>query len=413
MSVVPLTQCRFCQSSQLNEVLSLGAQPLSGIFLDSRDSSSIKGLLRIKRCNECGLSQLGDSFPLNEMYGNNYGYRSGLNKSMVKHLKNIGEWLINRIAISEKDIVCDIGSNDGTFLGFFKEVKCQRIGVDPTIDKFDSFYDNEIIKIPDFFSARKIQNLSIKKITLITSIAMFYDLESPINFAKDIYNSLSENGYWFFEQSYAPWMVTNGTYDSICHEHLLYYSLRDIKNILDVAGFSIVQTYTNSVNGGSLGVLAQKNKKKGKQVLDEYSEWLLEEERLSGFHSYDQWNIFANKVKRKKESLRILIEKIHKNKKTIFGLGASTKGNIILNYSELNSSQLPLIGEVNTEKFGKFTPGSLIPIVDEKELFQKNPDYLLLLPWHFKENSKYRYREYLKNGGKIILPLPNVEIIGD
>ena len=405
-----LTKCRVCRNGNFYEILDLGVQPLSGVFPAVGEPESTSGPLKLKRCNDCGLVQLGHSYPLDEMYGDTYGYRSGLNKTMTDHLGRVARGLIRSLSLDSKDLVVDIGSNDGTFLNNFssKGIKC--VGIDPTSAKYSEFFDKEIVVCNDFFSEGVFANLGLKKAKLVTSIAMFYDLEDPIKFARDVNAVLEEGGYWFLEQSYAPWMRKSGAYDTICHEHLEYYSLSDLQNIMREAGFTIVKATTNDINGGSFGILVRKKSGTISMNVDPYVKWLqTQEEKEAGIES---WKLLASTVIERRYSLRTLIEDLKEDGNSISALGASTKGNVLLNFTGLTSAHIDSVGEVNPYKFGRFTPGSHIPIESDEKVLLSNPDYLIFLPWHFRESALRNYDAFLTSGGRMIFPLPNVEVIG-
>jgi hypothetical protein len=329
---------------------------------------------------------------------------------MTDHLGRVARGLIRSLSLSSKDLVVDIGSNDGTFLNNFSSKGIRCVGIDPTSAKYSEFFDSEIIVCNDFFSEEVFANLGLKKAKLVTSIAMFYDLENPIQFARDVNAVLEEGGYWFLEQSYAPWMRKSGAYDTICHEHLEYYSLSDLQNVMREAGFTIVKATTNDVNGGSFGILVRKNSGTISMNVDPYVKWLeIQEEKEA---STESWSLFATTVIERRYSLRTLIEDLKKDGNSISALGASTKGNVLLNFTGLTSAHIDSIGEVNPYKFGRFTPGSQIPIESDKEVLTSNPDYLIFLPWHFRESALRKYDSFLTGGGRMIFPLPNVEVIG-
>jgi hypothetical protein len=409
--MITISSCRICGGNQLEEFLNLGSQPLSGVFPSFVEQKITTGPLRLLRCDDCTLIQLGESYSADEMYGDNYGYRSGLNPSMVSHLTSISRGLRKFLNLSSGDVICDIGSNDGTFLSNFQDTDYTLVGIDPTIKKHKDLYLPRIKVAPNLFSAEVYDSLNVRKASLVTSIAMFYDLEDPIAFAKEIKSVLVPGGLWFFEQSYAPWMQSSGAYDTICHEHLEYYSLTSIKFILESAGLELVEVSTNTTNGGSIAVIARKPKG-SKSQMNEYATWLLQNEDKSNTNTLTEWQNFAQKVVNRKESLNSLLSLISLSGKTVYGLGASTKGNVLLNYSKITSEVLPAIGEINSEKLGRFTPGSNIPIMDEKEVLNLQPDYLLFLPWHFREFAIHKYSDYLASGGRLIFPLPEVEVIG-
>ena len=402
--------CRSCKSKKLKKAFSLGEQYLTGVFPENKKQQITKGFLSLVLCDNCKLLQLEHSFDSHEMYGDNYGYMSSLNQAMFDHLKNKVSKLKGKINLKSNDIIIDIGSNDGTFLGFF-EKKFQLIGIDPTIKKFQNFYKNNIIKIPEFFHADVLKNIvSKKKAKLITSISMFYDLPNPIKFVEDIYNCLDKNGLWHLEQSYMPSMIKNISYDTICHEHLEYYSLRSIKYILDKVGFKIVDIEFNEINGGSFALTAAKKNSSFKED-KKTVEWLLKKEDTLHYNDLETHKKFYKECLKQKILLINLLKNLKDMKKKVLGYGASTKGNVILQFCNIDEKLIPLIGEVNKYKFNKFTPGSKIKIISENNLRKMNPDYLLVLPWHFKNFIIRKEKKFLSNGGKLIFPLPDIEII--
>ncbi len=405
-----IKNCRSCSSQSFKKLYTLGNQYLTGIFPKNKSQNVSKGELSMVMCNKCFLLQLENSFDVNTMYGENYGYLSSLNPHMIKHLKIKSEKLKKISKLSSSDIVMDIGSNDGTFLSNYKRTN-RLIGVDPTIKKLKKFYRKDIIKIADFFSADKVfHHIKTKKPKIITSISMFYDLPSPIKFAQDIYECLDDNGIWHLEQSYMPSMLKNISYDTICHEHLEYYSLKTIKYIFDRVGFKIIDLEFNDINGGSFAITVSKKKAK----YSEYSKiinWLLWKEELSKYNSPSTHLKFFKSVKKHKRLLKDLILNLSDMKKKVIGYGASTKGNVILQYCGINSKNIKFIADVNKDKNGKYTPGSLIKIMSEKEIKKYRPDYMLVLPWHFKNFIIQKEKNYLNEGGKLIFPLPDIEIV--
>src|SRR5215469_6705304 len=246
--------CRVAASKNLVSVLNIGHQALTGVFPKSRDETITTGPLELVWCPDSGLLQLAHSFEARELYGENYGYRSGLNQSMVRHLTNKIRNLERRAELSPGDVVLDIGSNDATSLMAYTVCGLKRIGIDPTGAKFKQFYPDDVTLVPDFFSARNFHAIADKPAKIVTSIAMFYDLENPIAFAREVAEVLSEEGIWHFEQSYMPSMLRLCSYDTICHEHLEYYSLSVVRAILDAADMKIIDVQMNAVNGGSFAV---------------------------------------------------------------------------------------------------------------------------------------------------------------
>lgn len=405
-----INKCRISGSSNLIPVLSLGEQYLTGVFPKSKDEQVTKGPLDLVWCPDSGLLQMKQSYSLEEMYGDNYGYRSGLNASMVSHLTHKINTLERLYNISNNDLVIDIGSNDATSLKAYK-TPCRKVGIDPTGEKFREYYTDDIELIPDFFSADKF--LSVfpnKRAKIITSIAMFYDLEDPVKFVEDIYTSLEADGVWHFEQSYMPSMLRSNSYDTICHEHLEFYSFKVIKNLLEGCNMRVIDVQMNSVNGGSFAVTACKidaRYRSNHPIVN----WMLRQEDDLGLDTPKPYRDFEERVYKHRKNLVELIEALISDGKKIIGYGASTKGNVLLQFCGLTSDHITCIAEVNEQKFGSYTPGTLIPIVSEEEARAMKPDYFFALPWHFKHSILHREQEFLKQGGKFIFPLPEIEII--
>lgn len=410
-------QCRICGNTDLASILNLGNQYLTGVFPKSKTEYLTSGPLELVRCrddhnaNACGLLQLRHSYDLHEMYGHNYGYRSGLNKSMVNHLCEIVEKMRATIQLTRGDLIIDIGSNDSTLLQAYRQDGLLLVGIDPTGEKFKKYYPEHIHLIPDFFSAAIIKNkFRNKKAKVISSIAMFYDLERPIDFMLHIYETLADDGVWVFEQSYMPTMLEMIAYDTICHEHLEYYALKQIKWMTDTVGFKIIDVEFNAVNGGSFFVTVAKS---GSKYLErkEAIDHILQIETSKGLSEMKPYEDFRNEIYRHRNELKSFISDLNSRNKKILGYGASTKGNVILQFCGFTSIDIPAIAEVNEEKFGCFTPGTHIPIITEREAKDMNPDYFLVLPWHFKENIVLREKEYLSSGGNLFFPLPSLEVV--
>ncbi|MDB6026250.1 MAG: C-methyltransferase [Verrucomicrobiales bacterium] len=417
--MIPLvTNCRICRNDQLDPVLDLGDMHLSGVFPKTREEGITHGRLELVKCRtdrkeHCGLVQLRQSYNLEEMYGQNYGYRSSLNRSMVQHLESVVAGLRRIVQLEKNDLVLDIGSNDGTLLSFYPPEDLMIVGFDPTSEKFKAFYRSDIHRISDFFSAETFQkHFGDRKAKIVTSIAMFYDLESPLAFMQEVRNILAPDGLWFFEQSYLPLMLERTAYDTICHEHREYYAFQQIKWMTDRAGLKIVDVSTNDINGGSFAVTVARQESSFRENVQAVKTFY-ETEELGGFNDLAVYKKFEEAVLNHKEKLYSTLENLVSRNKRVLGYGASTKGNVILQFCRITTEWLPAIAEVNADKFGAFTPGTLIPIISEREAHQQCPDYFLVFPWHFRSNLLQREAAFLKRGGKMIFPLPQVEIIGE
>lgn len=411
MKVLKTNKCRISGSENLITVLDLGIQALTGVFPKSTEESITAGPLQLVWCPESGLLQLQHTYDLDEMYGDNYGYRSGLNHTMVAHLTQKVKHLQRLRPVHAGDIVIDIGSNDATLLKAYDISGLKRVGIDPTGNKFRQFYTNDIQLIPDFFSAKSFQNIyKTSSAKIVTSISMFYDLESPSDFVKDIYNILDKDGIWHFEQSYMPTMLRMNAYDTVCHEHLEYYSLGVVKNLLEKHDMKIIDVQMNSVNGGSFAVTAAR-KESTLKPNDTVINWMLGQEDRMGLHTPRPFRQFEERVFEHRENLVRLIRDLNADGKKVMGYGASTKGNVLLQFCGFTSNDIQYIAEVNREKFGAYTPGSNIPILSEPEVKAMKPDYMLVLPWHFRDSIIQRESEYLASGGKLIFPMPEIEIV--
>lgn len=378
--------------------------------------SELKLLLDENRC-----VRLEKSAPLDVMYGK-YWYRSGTNASMKQELKNIVESILKVKPLKENDIWLDIACNDGTLFSFVpKEIN--RIGIDPA----DNSYKKESEKhaniiVQDYFTAANFKSTTYGSLKpkVITSIAMFYDLEHPDQFIKDIYEILDDNGLWVLQLSYTPLMLEQLAFDNICHEHIFYYSLFNIKDLFQKNGFKIVDCQLNDTNGGSFRVYAMKDigdvktfaTQPHRDVCNFRINSTLEYERALKLHSVKTWKKYFSKINALKEQTVDFIKQAKSEGKKIWGYGASTKGNTLLQYFGLDHTLIDGIAERSPYKFGLKTIGTNIPIYSEEEMRAAKPDYLLVLPWHFISEFCVREREFLEGGGKFIVPCPQFEIIG-
>lgn len=405
-------RCRICGNPNLTEILNLGEQKLTGVFPATTTTSVTSGPLRLVRCDGhdpgsvCGLVQLGESYDLSELYGANYGYRSGLNPSMVAHLQAKVARIRALIVLRPGDMVIDIGSNDGTTLRAYPDPELLLVGIDPTGEKFRSFFPDHAHLIPEFFSAKAINDaFPVRRARIVTSFSMFYDLENPLGFMREVHQVLADDGVWVFEQSYMPTMLEMNSYDTVCHEHLEYYGLRQIKWMADSVGFRIIDLEFNEINGGSFSVTVAK----AAWGLPEHAEVarVLEREHALGLDGIEPYKAFADRVAESRRELRAFLSARRSEGCNVAALGASTKGNVLLQYCGLGPLDISAVGEVNPGKFGCHTPGSDLPILPEDEVLSSNPDYLMVLPWHFKKfflgNERYA-------GRSLLFPLPKLVV---
>lgn len=414
MSIITtITNCRICNNTNLTDVIDLGNQIITSRFPLYGDNSTPKTPIILCHCSQCGLLQLRQTTNPCELYEYEYGYRSGLNNTMRAHLKQYHDEILTKVSVKPGDTIIDIGSNDATMLKYWSS-SYRRIGVDPTGEQFKQHYcdaDGENIElISDYFTAENMRGIVEKgTVKVVSSISMFYDLPDPVKFAKDIYEILADDGIWTCEQSYLITMLKRNSIDTICHEHLEYYALTQIKEIADRAGFNIIDVLFNDCNGGSFRIYFSK-KSSGEEnspIVDQ----IMCEERDYGIMSCDLYKKFIQNCQKEVERLKHFIETVNKNNKRVYIYGASTKGNCLLQFAEIGEKHIKYAVERNPSKVGKMTSTG-IEIISEETMRTDPPNYLLVLPWHFREEIIAREHDFLENGGQFIFPFPHFELYG-
>ena len=418
MHLVFRKSCRVCGSKALTPVINLGDQYLQGSFVKpGKEMPPTRRIpLSLVRCdpmkdeNACGLLQMEHSVPPEILYSA-YWYRSGTNSTMRNHLKGIADEAIS-ILNATSAAVLDIGCNDGTLLNFYPD-GFRKFGIDPS-DVAQEIDKNKVTVIQDIFPSDEfLSYLKGTKVDIITSIAMFYDLEDPVAFCKGIKSILSPEGMWIFEMSYMPSMLKMNSYDTICHEHLEYYSLSMIEYILRQSGMRVFNATLNDINGGSLRCYATHStnfKYKNEQYLHNIRTMHQEEFDLE-LDTDKPYKNFQDRINVHRDDLNSLLKKLKKEGKKIHIYGASTKGNTILQWCGIDNKIIDCAAERNPDKYGAYTLGTDIPIISEEESRAMNPDYYLVLPWHFKDEFIDREREILERGTCLIFPLPTIEIV--
>ena len=416
MHIRKRTTCRVCGSSSLKKVIDLGPQYLQGSFVKPGKEmpSSRKIDCTLVRCNPetdenaCGLLQMEHSVPPEILYAA-YWYRSGTNNTMRSHLKGIVDSVIPYMKNTENPSVLDIGCNDGTLLGYYPQ-SFVKYGCDPS-DVAQEVKGAKVVQ--DIFPSEVLfKLLEGKKLDVITSIAMFYDLEDPVSFVKGISRFLADEGVWVFEMSYMPRMLELDSYDTICHEHLEFYSLAVLEKILSMGGMKVFKISFNDINGGSIRCYAtHKNNNKhdspeNHQLINEirHKEFDLELDTDKPYIS------FQERIQKLKIELHDLLVKLKKENKKVHIYGASTKGNTILQWCDIDKNLVEFAAERNPDKYGARTLGTDIPIISEEESRAMNPDYYVVLPWHFQAEFIEREKEALDKGTGFIFPVPKIEI---
>lgn len=412
--------CRIESKEPLSYLFSLGNMYVSDFIPMEAKSSEYGTKTPLTLClsKKTKLVQLEDTADFDKMY-KRYWYHSGTNKTMTDELNGIVHSVNSLIKLIKDDIWVDIGCNDGTLLSFIHK-DIVRIGFDPAKNNCQKAHTHANTVVEDYFNAPAYFNCSKRRAKVITSIAMFYDLPNPKKFCNDIYDVLETDGLWVIQMSYLPLMLDQLAFDNICHEHLEYYSLQSLKYLLDETGFQIVDCHLNDINGGSFRIYVQKKIAQTssfatapyRDVCKFRIQSILNHEynyHLNDVQTYLDW---FKRVENLKDQTVSFIKEVTQQGKSVWAYGASTKGNTLLQYFGLDSTLIKGIAERQPQKFGLKTIGSEIPIYSEEYVRSQNPDYMLVLPWHFINEFKMRESEFLDRGGKFIVPCPRFEVIG-
>ena len=404
-----IKKCRICCSGNLQEIVDLKKQYIQGSFIKKNNPKPYlkKIPLLLVLCKNCSLVQLSHTVSKEILY-KNYWYESGINYTMRNHLQKLTVTCANLLKNKNETRVLDIGCNDGTLLNYYPK-KFKKYGIDPSqiVKKINT---KDIKVINDFFPSKKKNILYNLKFDLITSIAMFYDLQNPNIFVKKVKAHLKKNGIWIFELSYLLDMLKLNSFDTICHEHLEYYSIHSLNYLMKKHGLKIFDVSKNTINGGSIRCFVTH---KDNSIYDEVKKTkkldnLIINEKKIKIKKSNIYIKFNKKIIKIKNKLSLKIDKIKKQNKKIYILGASTKGNTILQFLNIDNRVTPYAIERNKQKIGAKTIGSNIKIISETFVKNSEPDYKLVLPWHFKSEIINRELKYIKKGGKLIFPLPNV-----
>ena len=397
-------ECKNCKKKLLKKIVQLGKQPLSGFFYSKKKLNLKKYSLDLYKCSGCNLVQLKNLVKIEKMYGSHYGYRTSISKMMISHLANKVKRYKKQKYININDNILDIGSNDASFLKLLGK-KYNLYGIDPSAKKFKNEYKG-IKLITNFFSKKNLIN-SIKnknhKFDFISSFAVFYDVEDPNTFCRDIESLLKDEGVWICEFSYLPLMLKNLTFDQICHEHIMYYTFSVFEKILIKNNLKAIDLNLNEINGGSIEVIVAKINCKRPTNNNLIKKIKFDEKKISK----KSFKNFSRRIKKAKYDLKLFLKKNY----PVVGYGASTKGNIILNYVNLNSKKISFIADANKKKFNKYTPGTNIKIISKEKMRILNPKYVLVLIWPFRSEIIKQELKYIKNGGNLIFHLPRFHIV--
>jgi SAM-dependent methyltransferase len=403
------------------KLFSLGELYVSDFINKDEDARAGKHDMTLVIDERYGAARLEKCTPIHSMFGK-YWYRSGINQTMRTELKGIVDSVTSVQKLNEGDLWLDIACNDGTLLSFVPD-GIKKLGIDPAEDSFkneSSKIADEVIQ--DFFTLENFKKSKFKKkkAKVVTCIAMFYDLDEPVEFLKDVTKVLDDDGLFVLQMSYTPLMIKQLAFDNICHEHVYYWGLASIEKLLKKAGLKVVDCQLNDVNGGSFRIYIKKKKSDVttfatapyRDVCNVRVESLIKWEKGLKLDKEEIWLDFYNRIEALKKETVDFIKAEKAKGKVICGYGASTKGNTLLQYFGLDNTLIDAIAERSHYKFGLKTIGTNIPILSEEDVRAMNPDYMLVLPWHFIAEFVKREDEFLSKGGKFIVPCPNFQIIG-
>lgn len=396
-----IATCRICGCAELTVVLDLGTLAPCSVFPRTVAEDPAPRPLCVVQCGDCGLVQLLHDAPLEESFNPGYGYRSSIQIAMRRHLADLATRLGEMARLTSGDLVIDIGANDGYFLNRLS-ASLRRVAVDPLADKFaDQYADTGVYAYDEFWSDEMATRLLVEhgEAKAITAIACLYDLPDPNAFMAAVKKALAPDGVFMCEVGFLPIMLATGAFDSICHEHIEYYHGASLDVLMQRHGFVIDYEEANTVNGGSVLFTARPVDYPTLPAKG----WTPSE---------STWDSFRASIVTARRDTISFFAQAHLDGKVVHGLGASTKGNTLLQHFKLGRHNLPCISDANPDKWGRFTPGTLIPIVSEAESRAQRPDYYFVLPWHFRDTIIEREREFLERGGKLVFPLPKFEIVG-
>ena len=404
-----IKNCRNCKNTELFDLFSLGKISFTGRFSNTIRQNVPKAYLNVLMCKKCKLVQLDRNFDLNYLYGKSYGYRTGINKTMTNHIKKTVRKCSALVKLKSKQYVLDIGSNDATLLNFYAN-DIIKVGVDPLVNKYKKFYKKINYKISNFFKIKDIEKIKIKKkFKIISALSVFYDLRDPNKFIKEIKKILDDKGVFVLEHVDLYYIIKNNIFDTICHEHLVFYSSKIIIEMMKNNGLKVFNHEYNEINGGSSRYYichSKTNFKVSKNIKK-----VLLRENLQGIELKKTYKLFFTKILNEKIKLIKLIKKIKNEEQDIHGYGASTKGNVLLQFYNINNKVVNYIADRNPLKWNSFTPGTRIKIISESQSRKIKPHFYLVLPWHFKNEILIREKNIRKKGTKFIFPLPKVRVV--
>ncbi len=403
-----INKCRICKKKKLIKLFSLGKLCFTGKF-PTENQSIRKEPIDLVICTNCELVQLGHNFDLKYLYGPDYGYRTGINNTMLNHVKGVVSYLSKKTKIKKNDQVLDIASNDGSLLNFYGN-KAKTFGIDPILNKYKNRYKKINFTVSDFFSAKEIRKKTKKKFKIITALSVFYDAIDPNKFIKDVKILLKNDGVFLLEFADLASIIKNKMFDTICHEHLEYYSTKVIIELCKKYKLRVFDIKSNDINGASKQyyICHQKSKYEDNDYIIRK---ITNDEKKLNLSKVNTYKKFIKDINFQKNKLVSFLKKERKRGRKIHCYGASTKGNVLLQYYNIKNNLIDFVAERNKNKYSLFTPGTKIKIISEVLSRFYKPKYYLVLPWHFKKEILVREKVIRKKGTKFIFPLPKMSIV--
>lgn len=398
--------CISCGCEISEDVVIVGNQYPSAIFVRDGDvivDSLEPTSLNVAKClnDECGLVQLSNEYDLQYVF-DHYPYESSSTATMKQILQNTLDGAFEFVKLSEDDVVLDIGGNDGTLLGLIKESIKARVNIDAAAGVKQLVNDDDYIHVHSKFSAEVYNKLNLLSPKLIFSTAMFYHLNDPLTFSQNVADIMDDDSVWVLQLTYLGTMLRDNILDNIVHEHTAYYSLASLEFLLSQVGLHVAEAGIVKSYGGSLRVYITKNPVNWKT----YYHGVQRFERENKTNTFDSLNMFNDRIQLLRKSIKAVVEHITQIQGGLWGFGASTKGNMLLQFLGIDSKQISCILDNNDKKIGAKTLGTKIPIVEEAVHLENLPKYLMVLPYYYVDAFVKIIKKHLKPKQKVYLLVP-------
>jgi len=408
-----LKYCRICKGDNLIPYLDLGVTPLANGLIKSEniDKNELKFPLVVCYCKDCSLSQL--NVVVNpEILFSNYFYMSSISNTFKTHCNSIALDLVETLKLDQDDLVVDIASNDGCLLQEFKKMNVKTLGIEPAVNLADLANSNGIKTLNHFWDNKVAQKIAkdYGGAKVISAFNVFAHVDDVHGFIQNIKTALNDDGMFVIQVPYMIDFLEKHEFDTVYHEHLSYFLLKPLQQILENNGLKIIKVKKYPIHGGTIEVRAVKNSYETKNMNSNIDDFIIIEKNL-GFYNEKSYLNFTKEVQNIKKNLLELIYDLHKQGKKIAAFAASAKGNTLLNYCKIDSTSIQYIVDETPTKQGLLTPGGHIPIVPMSYLENNPPDYLLILAWNFVEEIMGKTNQFKIRGGKYIVPVPKIQIM--